>query len=59
MIKAVQLVFYLVLYVHMKGCIWFYITKTNQRWLPPMFWSYPFDATATATEFFNKENYAQ
>ena len=59
MIKALQLVFYLVLYVHMKGCIWFYITKTNQRWLPPMFWQAPVEADVLSKEFFTAENYVQ
>lgn len=59
MVKALQLVFYLVLYVHMKACIWFFICRSYKKWLPPVFWDYPVDGSYMQDTFFNGENYVQ
>jgi hypothetical protein len=57
-IKMFQLIFYLVLYIHMKACIFFYITRIfGKKWLPPIFWDYPVDVGADGEKFYSPENY--
>jgi hypothetical protein len=59
MIKAFQLILNLVLYIHMKACIWFYICKTYKKWLPPIFWSYPVNEDHIEETFFITGNHVQ
>lgn len=59
MIKLCQLIFYLVIYIHMKGCIWFYMCAENETWLPPMFWHSPVESETLLHEFFGESNYGQ
>ena len=59
MIKMGQLIFYLVIYVHMKACIWYYVCRTHKKWLPPVFWEYPVSAEYTEQVFFTTGNHIQ
>ena len=34
-LKLLQLVYFLVLYLHLIGCCWFLIHNINQEWIPP------------------------
>lgn len=36
MIKVIQLLFYLFLYIHILGCAWFFIVNQSQIWIPPL-----------------------
>ena len=31
-----KLIFFLLLYIHFFGCIWFFIVRQDKTWLPPM-----------------------
>jgi hypothetical protein len=33
-LKIFKLLFYLVLYIHMQACAWFYFTNWDKTWLP-------------------------
>ena len=35
-LKLVKLIFFLVLYLHMIACLWFFIVKQNETWFPPL-----------------------
>lgn len=43
----------------MKGCIWFYMCKESETWLPPMFWDSPLESETLLKKFFGETNYAQ
>ena len=36
MFKVGQVTFYLILYIHLVCCGWWYTTKQNEIWIPPM-----------------------
>lgn len=52
-----QLIFYLILYIHMKACIWFYICKDTHTWLPPLFWETPVESEHLVESFFEGTNF--
>ncbi|CAI2363764.1 unnamed protein product [Moneuplotes crassus] len=35
-LKLIKLFFFLVMYIHCVGCIWFFIVKQNEKWMPPL-----------------------
>ena len=35
-LKLGKLVFFLVIYIHCYGCLWFLIVKSNELWVPPV-----------------------
>ena len=35
-IKLVKLIFFLLMYVHVVACIWFYIINAKKKWIPPL-----------------------
>ena len=35
-LKLGKLVFFLMIYIHCYGCLWFLIVKGNQEWIPPL-----------------------
>ena len=35
-LKLGKLIFFLILYVHVVGCFWFYWVKVNKEWIPPL-----------------------
>ena len=39
-IKLLKLIFFLVLYLHCQGCLWFIIVNENQKWVPPLDYVY-------------------
>jgi uncharacterized membrane protein len=52
-LKLTKLIFFIILYVHFLGCIWFYITKQNEEWIPPL------DYVYITTEIYNKGGFMQ
>ena len=36
LIKILQLLLYLFLYVHLVGCLWFYVIDWNDNWISPL-----------------------
>lgn len=36
-LNLIKSIFMLIFYVHLTGCIWFYVGKANQDWIPPQF----------------------
>jgi hypothetical protein len=35
-LKIAKLIFTIILYLHCFGCIWYYIVKQDNKWVPPM-----------------------
>ncbi|CAI2367564.1 unnamed protein product [Moneuplotes crassus] len=35
-LKLVKLIFFLILFLHCLACIWFFIVKQNEEWMPPL-----------------------
>ena len=35
-LKLVKLIFFLVLFLHWLGCIWYFIVKQDEKWIPPL-----------------------
>jgi hypothetical protein len=33
-IKLLKLIFFLLMYVHFMGCVWFFIVSMNKSWIP-------------------------
>ena len=40
--------FFLILYLHLIGCIWFFIVKKDESWMPPL------DYVWVETEFYTE-----
>lgn len=34
-LKLVNIIFFLILYVHCQGCVWWLIVNSNEQWVPP------------------------
>ena len=34
MLKVCQLTFFLFLFIHCLGCVWFFIARQNKLWIP-------------------------
>ena len=34
MLKIVKLMFFLMLYIHIQGCLWYFIVKQDEQWIP-------------------------
>ena len=34
-LKFVRLIFFLILYLHLTGCVWFFIARQDEQWLDP------------------------
>ena len=52
-LRLIKLVFFVVLYLHCIGCIWFYIVDRNRDWIPPL------DYVYITTELYGKSNIFQ
>ena len=35
-LKLGKLIFFLILFLHCLGCVWFFIAKQNKEWIPPL-----------------------
>ena len=35
-LKLGKLMFFLILYIHFQGCIWYFIVSQNKTWIPPL-----------------------
>lgn len=40
MIKFIKNFFYLVLFVHLTACTWFFLIERRKKWWPPLDWMY-------------------
>lgn len=40
MLKLIKLFFFLVLFVHVSACTWFWIISLEKKWMPPLDWMY-------------------
>lgn len=40
-LKLGKIIFFLGLYLHCIGCLWFFIAKQNETWIPPSNFLYP------------------
>ena len=36
MLKLLKLIFFLVMYLHCFGCIWWLVVRDDANWIPPM-----------------------
>lgn len=52
-LKLVKLVFFLVLYLHILGCMWFFIAKQDDKWIPPL------DYVYVTTDLYEKNRFSQ
>jgi heme/copper-type cytochrome/quinol oxidase subunit 4 len=39
-LKLFRVLFFIVLYIHVAGCMWFFIVKDNEEWIPPLDYLY-------------------
>lgn len=49
-LKLIKLVFFLMMYLHLLGCTWFFIVKQKEEWIPPL------DYVFVVSNFFNEDN---
>jgi hypothetical protein len=49
-LKLAKLVFFLMLYLHLVGCTWYFIVKSEKEWIPPL------DYVFVVTNFFNEDD---
>ena len=40
MLNLFKLIYFLILYVHICGCVWFRICRNNEDWYPPLDYMY-------------------
>lgn len=52
-LRLVKLIFFLILYLHLVGCFWFYIAKSEDRWIPP------FDEFKTSSDIYAESPFYQ
>ena len=34
--NLIKLVFFLIMYIHFQGCIWYFVVVQNKVWIPPL-----------------------
>ena len=56
-LKLLKLVYFLLLYIHFVGCIWWYIIRDDKNWIPQM--DYMFLRTDTYDGFPLEKQYLQ
>ena len=52
-LKLTKLIFFIILFIHFLGCVWFYIAKQNEKWIPPL------DYVYITTDIFNEGGFMQ
>ena len=52
-LKLIKLIFFLVMFLHWLACLWFFIVKQNERWIPPL------DYLTGETELYVDSNFSQ
>ena len=52
-LKLMKLIFFLIIYIHINGCVWYLIVSEDKIWIPPMDFSY------ITTEMFGKSLFHQ
>jgi hyperpolarization activated cyclic nucleotide-gated potassium channel 2 len=50
-LRLIKLIFFLILYIHCTGCIWFYIINQKKVWVPP------FDYMFVGTDYYENDNF--
>ena len=50
-LKLGKLIFYLIMYIHCVGCLWYYIVSQDQTWIPAI------DSTDDPSEFYDSESF--
>lgn len=50
-LKLIKLVFFLIMYLHCVACIWYFIVKQEQYWIPPL------DEIRENTEIYQESNF--
>ena len=51
-IKLVKLIFFLLMYTHFMGCVWFFIINVKKEWIPPCDYVLGWESQGT---FFDKD----
>lgn len=49
-LRVLWLIFFLFLFNHVIGCVWFYIASLHQKWIPPR--DYIFGGTVDSFELY-------
>lgn len=52
-LKFIKLIFFLILYLHFTGCMWYFIVKQDEKWIPPL------DYLWVKTELYSKSHIYQ
>jgi len=39
-LRLIKLLFFLILFLHCLGCLWFFLVKQNENWIPPLDYVY-------------------
>ena len=52
-LRLLKLVFFLILYLHWQGCLWYYIVLKDTEWIPTIYYNYP-DSSYSSTGLFFK-----
>lgn len=47
-LKLTKLIFFLIMYLHLLGCAWYFLIKHDEEWIPPL------DYVYVTTNFFNE-----
>lgn len=50
-LKLIKLIFFLIMYLHVVACAWFFIVKQNETWVPPFEY--------VQTELYDSDNFYQ
>ena len=40
MLNLFKMIYFLILYIHILGCIWFYVCRIEEDWYPPLDYMY-------------------
>ena len=51
-LRLLKLVFFLILYLHWQGCLWYYIVLKDTDWIPTIYYNYPDSSYSTTGLFF-------
>ena len=50
-LKLIKLIFFLVMYLHCLGCLWYFIVKQEKAWIPPL------DYVFITTDIYNESSF--
>lgn len=52
-LRLMKLFFFILLYLHLLACVWYYIVKENEEWIPPL------DYVFIVTDVYDRSKYYQ